>query len=185
MGQEHMNAMKCWVAAAAMVTLTGAARAELVNLGDGTVKDTNTNLIWLKNWEAQALRPLERPWVTQKNWADNLNFAGSTDWRLPDISEYRALYAAYGDLVSFDDPATNTKPFDRVFHLPYWSGTLLGSDEAWAFAMSSGRELLGSLEYSETLATAVRTAPVPEPQTWAMLIMGLGVVTAALRRRPR
>lgn len=180
-----MNAMKCWVAAAAMVTLTGAAQAELVDLGDGTVKDTKTNLIWMKNWQAQALQPLEQPWKYQKNWADSLNFAGSTDWRLPEISEYRALYAAYGDLTTYEDPATNTKPFDLVHFLPYWSGTVEGSYEAWAFAMSSGTELLGSLEYSETLATAVRAAPVPEPQTWAMLIMGLGVVTAALRRRPR
>ena len=34
----------------AMVALTGAAQAALVSLGDGTVKDTNTNLIWLQDW---------------------------------------------------------------------------------------------------------------------------------------
>ena len=52
---RHMKTLKTIAAAAAMVALTGTAQASLVSLGDGTVKDTNTNLIWLQNWNVNGL----------------------------------------------------------------------------------------------------------------------------------
>ena len=89
-----MKIVKAW-AGATIVTLIGTAHAALVSLGDGTVQDTNTNLIWLRNWDVNG----QADWSTQKNWADNLDFAGSSDWALPSIGEYRALFGAYGDLT--------------------------------------------------------------------------------------
>lgn len=68
-----MFKLKTWVAAAAMVALAGTAQATLVNLGNGTVKDTATNLIWLRDWNVNG----QQNWSTQKAWADNLSFAGS------------------------------------------------------------------------------------------------------------
>ena len=53
--QRYVKALKTWVAAAAIVALSGAAQAALVSLGDGTVKDTNTNLIWLQDWNLNGL----------------------------------------------------------------------------------------------------------------------------------
>ena len=50
------------MAAAALLALTGAAQAALVNLGDGTVKDTNTNLIWLQDWNVNG----QQNWAAQK-----------------------------------------------------------------------------------------------------------------------
>ena len=47
---------------AAMATLTGAAQAVLTDQGNGTVLDTNTNLIWLQDWEVNG----RGNWATQK-----------------------------------------------------------------------------------------------------------------------
>lgn len=73
--KQLMKNLKTCVAAAAMVALSGTAQAELVSLGDGTVKDTNTNLIWLQNWNVNG----PKDWGTQKAWAEGLDFADSTD----------------------------------------------------------------------------------------------------------
>ena len=92
-GRLKRNAM---VVAAALAALTGTAQADPVSLGNGTVKDTNTNLIWLQDWNVNQLQN----WSTQQAWAEGLDFAGSTDWELPEISEYGALITAYGNLMA-------------------------------------------------------------------------------------
>ena len=97
-----------------MLALAGASQAELVNVGDGTVKDTTANLIWLQDWNVNGLAN----WATQKAWAENLNFAGSSDWVLPGIGKYFALFSAYGDLGSPSQPFVDVK-----FKFFYWSGT--------------------------------------------------------------
>lgn len=66
-----MFTLKNWAAAAAMVAVAGTAQATLVNLGNGTVKDDVTNLIWLQNWNVNGMQTL----ATQKSWAENLDFA--------------------------------------------------------------------------------------------------------------
>lgn len=63
-------------------------QAPLVRLGDRTVKDTNTNLIRLQDWNVNG----QATWSAQKDWASGLDFVDSTDWRLPEISQYAALY---------------------------------------------------------------------------------------------
>ena len=71
----------------------------------------------------------------------------------------------------------------------YWSGTEYApDDEAWGF--STGAEDQSLYGKSNALyAVAVRpgdvTAAVPEPQAYALMLVGVGVVLLALRRRPR
>lgn len=55
------------------------ANATLIDNGDGTVTDTATNLMWLKNTQQSGLMN----WSSAVTWADNLVFAGYDDWRLP------------------------------------------------------------------------------------------------------
>jgi len=50
------------------------------------------------------------------------------------------------------------------------------SSGSWSTA-DMGNKVLSHIEFFGT------TAPVPEPATWAMLIMGMGVVGASMRRR--
>jgi hypothetical protein len=173
-----MKTLKTWAAAAGLVSLTGAAQAALISLADGTVKDTNTNLIWLQNWNVNGAQN----WSTQKNWAENLTLAGSSDWALPSLGEYVALFQAYGNL-------TQVSEFTNVQISRYWSGTEnLSGIDAWRFATVFGNQDL-ALENSAWFAVAVRpgdvAAPVPEPQTLALALLALGAGMLAPKRRPR
>jgi hypothetical protein len=63
------------VAGVVLGLMAGGAQAALVSNGNGTVADTNTNLIWLQNWNVNG----SKDWGVQKSWANNLSFAGSND----------------------------------------------------------------------------------------------------------
>jgi hypothetical protein len=172
-----MKLLKSLAAAAAMVALTGAAQAALVSLGNGTVRDTNTNLIWLQNWNVNGAQN----WSTQKGWADSLDFASSTDWRLPEISEYGALFTAYGNL-------TQVAEFTNVQPVLYWSGTEFSPGIfAWYFNPGNGLPFL-NFQGDQFSAVAVRpgdvAASVPEPQTLALALLAFGAMVVARRRRP-
>ena len=177
-----MKFTKSWAAAAATVALMGTAQAALVLQANGLeVLDTNTNLIWLKDWEVNGLKN----WITQKAWAETTldGFAGSNDWRLPGIAEYGNLFTAYGDLTS------NTLPFVHVQPAGHWSGTEFAPGiGAWVFYPVIGIEDL-DFEDDRHYAVAVRpgdvTAPVPEPQTLALALLALGATVVARRRRSR
>ena len=163
-----------------MVALTSAAQAALVSLGDGTVKDTNTNLIWLEDWTVNGFAD----WNTQKNWAETGldGFAGSNDWRLPEISEYTALFGAYGALNAVAE-------FTNVQSNVYWSGTeFIAGRLSWGFNPDGGSQTAGSQGVG-LYAVAVRpgdvTASVPEPQTLALALLALGATVLARRRRSR
>jgi hypothetical protein len=165
-------------AAAATVALSGTAQAALVILGNGTVRDTNTNLIWLQNWNFNG----QANWGAQKTWAETTldGFAGSNDWRLPEISEYGALFTAYGNLTPLAE-FTNVQP--RF----YWSGTEVAPGiSAWFFRPESGNQGGGSLS-NQFFAVAVRpggvAASVPEPQTLALALLALGAMVVARRSR--
>ena len=87
-----MKTLKTWAVAAAMVALSGTAQAALVDLLNGTVTDTNSNLIWLQNWNVNGAQD----WATQKAWAKTTldGFAGSNDWMLSSRSQYADLFTA-------------------------------------------------------------------------------------------
>lgn len=168
------HARRC-MSAAMLLAAAGAAQAALISLGDGTVKDSNTNLIWLQDWNLLG----QGNWGTQNERANVLTFAGSSDWALPTISELRALFDAYNDLTAVSN-------FKNVRSDGYWSSTEDPSGtraeylySTNAFGLSVGKTFVLS-------AVAVRpggvVAPVPEPQTLALALLALGV-TAAVRRR--
>jgi len=171
--------LKSLAAAAAMVALTGAAQAALVLQSNGLeVLDTNTNLIWLQNWNLNG----RAVWATQKTWAETAldGFAGSNEWRLPEISEYGALFTAYGDL-------TQETEFTDVQRDYYWSGTeVTPGFLAWYFLPVNGFQS-GDFQYFQFFAVAVRpgdvAASVPEPQTLALALLALGAMVVARRRR--
>jgi hypothetical protein len=178
-----MKTLKTLVAAAALFVSTGASQAALFDLGDGTVRDTNTNLIWLQNWTVNG----QKNWAAQKAWAETTldGFAGSTDWRLPDINEARNLVDTY-DLNLFG--------YRTPFYIaggPIWSGTEYLDPRAGAFAWAfSGLGCCDLARQSSNAfwAVAVRNVDVPavpEPKTVAMLILGIGALMATVRRRQR
>ena len=92
--------------------------------GDGTVTDNITNLVWQNSPNTTTYT-----WEQALTYAENLNFASNSDWRLPNIKE----------LVSITDettntPAINTTFFASVLAAKYWSSTTQfapGGANAW------------------------------------------------------
>ncbi len=78
--------------------------------------------------------------------------------------------------------------FDGVVSADYWSGTVYAPSPgfAWNLGTYNGRQLPTSRD-GALFAVAVRpgdvAAAVPEPQTDAMLLLGLGALMVAVRRR--
>jgi hypothetical protein len=95
--------VKTWLAAAAMVALTGAAQAALVNRGGGMIYDTTRNVTWLADMNYaftsgyattnaggtgrnEILANGRMGWDAAVAWADQLVFGGFSDWRLPTLN---------------------------------------------------------------------------------------------------
>ena len=82
----------------------------------------------------------------------------------------------------------NTGPFTNFQANGYWSGTEYAPDakNAWFFATRFGNQDISS-KTNFMYALAVRSgnvaAPVPEPETYALLLAGLGLMGGIARRR--
>ena len=161
-----MKFSKSWAAAAAMVVLSGAVQAALVNRGGGMIYDTTLNITWLSDWnyaqtsgdDANGLMN----WLTAKNWADNLVYGGYDDWRLPTSlnadgtgpcmsfncsgSEMGHMFyvdwdATAGNPFSSGTDAANLALFSNVQSYAYWSGTGFSpNNNAWFFGTISGHQ---------------------------------------------
>lgn len=91
-----------------------------------------------------------------------------------------------------DHGLTNTASFQNM-QSAYWLGTVYAPspyDTSWAFSMTNGSQGVGQSNLHQFYGMAVRNgdvllAPVPEPETYMMLLLGLGAVGALSRRRAR
>lgn len=182
-----MKTLKTWAAAAAMVALAGTAQAGLeLQSNKVEVLDTDTKLLWLYDWNSSGLKS----WADANIWAAGLTAGGAKagEWRLPERSEYEDLWAEVGGtLIGLQAEFINIQPFG------YWSGTenTTYPDLAWVFLTSGGGAGFSSSgdKRGELYAVAVRSvdeaAPVPEPQTLALVLLALGASVVARRTRPR
>lgn len=145
-------------------------------------------------------------WSTAVAWASNLSYGGLDDWRLPTAlnqdgtgpctgntctdSELKHLF--FADLVGAPpiNLLTSTDPdlakFTNIQDGYYWLESEQNLSKSWFVGMRHGSQLT-QYKYVSYYAWAVRTgdvAAVPEPQTYVMLLAGLGLVgVAAMRRR--
>lgn len=83
--------------------------------GDGTVTDNLTQLVWQQLPNSTALT-----WEQALVYAEELNFAGQTDWRLPNIKELQSLSD-----YSIANPSVNSVFFSAIGVHNYWSSTTL------------------------------------------------------------
>ena len=143
-------------------------------------------------------------------WAANLSYGGYSDWRLPTAMNqngtgpcsvlnctssemghmyYNNLGATAGNDILTGTNTTNLALFTNLQSYVYWSGTVYApgpANGAWVFSNSSGNQGFG-FQNDDFYAWAVRpgdvAAAIPEPETYALLLAGLGLLGFAARRR--
>ncbi|MBK7866979.1 MAG: DUF1566 domain-containing protein [Ignavibacteriales bacterium] len=59
---------------------------QFVNNGNGTITDNATGLMWMQNDNGTGVL-----WKDALNYAENLTYAGYSDWRLPDTKELQSI----------------------------------------------------------------------------------------------
>ena len=115
------------------------------NNDDGTVTDAATGLMWQQADSGTAMS-----WEEALAWAENLEYGGYDDWRLPNAKELQSLVdynqapdttgsAAIDPVFSSTNIGTDTSP-EYGF---YWSGTthVEGNSGDYAVYLSFGRAL--------------------------------------------
>ncbi len=177
-----------FIAATLIFVFTSIAKAELLDRGNGLVYDDVMDITWLQNANYAGIT---MTWIEASKWAEDLNYNGYVDWRLPESdpscisydctnSEMGHLY--YGDDISSDSPGL----FTEVRSFMYWSGTDYDEDtsKAWRFHFNSGYQGTSAKTYSR-YAWAVRDGdsglPVA-PEPISSLLFVTGSITLAASR---
>lgn len=164
--------------------------------------DTVLGITWLRDANVNGLMD----WNTAMSWASTLTVGGVGGWRLPNMtnslpgdsgayssSEMASLF--FDSLGNRTNPnvylLSNTGRFQNVQDYAYWSSLeyATSTDNAWDFNIHFGSQQT-YFKSNEFYAMAVHpgdvgtvVASVPEPETYAMLLAGLGLIGAVARRR--
>lgn len=181
------------IALSTLLFTSFAAQAALTASSDGkTVYDSDLNITWLAdanysqtsgyhssgnmNWDDAA-----------NNWAADLTFGGNSNWRLPTVNEMQELRHDLGGTtasLAFDHNSNynlfSNLPFAFSSSATFWTSTIDPSDttKATAYHLNSG---VSSLAAVDTGLRAMAVSPVPEPETYAMFLAGLGLLGWRMR----
>ena len=178
---------------------TGAASATCTVTGEGKCTyfyDTTLDITILNAWNIGprvSWSASAAPGSAQELAASiGLELSGLAGWVLPTgdggaaagaQNQYKSIYTDVGSTF-----AGLSGQFDGVHSAHYWSGTVSAPDNAWHFFTNGGVQNTDN-QTNELFAVAVRpgdvAAAVPEPETYAMMLLGLGALMGAVRRRPR
>ena len=181
---------------------TSTASAALISrLGGLAVYDTDFNITWLKDANANGTMN----WQAAKDWAAGLNVGGYTGWRLPNAdpgcgATYDCINSEVGHLFYTELGVQATRKitsstssylalFTNVKDSTYWTGTEYASrpSDAWGFDTSGGIQNFPYKGYDFYYAWAVRdgdVGSVPEPGILGLLGIGtLAWVTTCSRRK--
>ncbi|MEW6676677.1 MAG: PEP-CTERM sorting domain-containing protein [Pseudomonadota bacterium] len=169
--------------------------------------DTNLDVTWLADTNQFGLMS----WDYVDNWVQTLVLAGVDEWRLPSFSDgsgdgstgelYQLFVVELGNNADSQHPTLvyNPGPFRNVQYYittgggptaAYWTDTAYG-DGAYAWQTFNASYIAQSKEglywgYSVWLVhdgDVGYVAAVPEPEAYALMLAGLGLVAFAARRR--
>lgn len=114
---------------------TGYGTNNLIDNGGGTITDLSTGLMWMRDdsgfLKAGASGDGALNWEEALEWAENLESAGYSDWRLPNAKELQGIvdYTRSPDITGSPaiDPIFNTTSIidgnGQVNYPYFWSGT--------------------------------------------------------------
>ncbi|MDP2030962.1 MAG: PEP-CTERM sorting domain-containing protein [Thiobacillus sp.] len=193
-----------------LFSLNGAAQAALHDRGGGLIYDDDLNVTWLQDANyAQTSGYTNGPksWSIAATWVANLSYYDSvrdvtyTDWRLPSSDtcvgicfngEMGHLYydelggVTYGSITAHHND--NYSLFRNLYDSYYWTSTeyVPNTGIHMIFTMGSGLQDSSYDFGPQYYAMAVRfgdVAAIPEPETYAMMLAGLGLLGFAVHRR--
>jgi hypothetical protein len=102
-----------------------------IDNNNGTITDSKTGLCWQKEPGATT-----KTWFEALSYAENLDFAGYKDWRLPNIKELQSISE-----TNFSNPSVDPIFFPSTNPGIYWSSTSMVSKDttqAWNVDFSFG-----------------------------------------------
>ena len=110
-----------------------------VDNGDGTITDRATGLMWTKGDSGRTMN-----WGDALAYAEGLDCAGHSDWRLPNAKELQSI-VDYTRAPDAADPAMRTAAIDPIFDITeteswYWTSTTHG-DNLYGVYVCFGRAL--------------------------------------------
>ena len=141
--------------------------------------------------------PTTTPVAGDSNFNYNFSYDGTTDGGYNNTASEMGhlFYSELGNKGLYDTAGnpqayyglTNTGPFTHFQSNGYWSGTEYAPYPGLAWVFSTGHGLQGdTIKNVDLFALAVRPgqiAAVPEPETFAMLMAGLGLMGFVARRK--
>ena len=95
---------------------------QFVDNGNGTITDNATGLTWRQGTDGTM------NWQGALSFCEDLDYAGYTDWRLPDVKELRSIVD--NSKVS---PAINTTFFPGTQSSYYWTSTTYAGSTSYAW----------------------------------------------------
>lgn len=120
----------------------------------GTATDNKTGLTWMRcslgtKWmdNKYCVRvgdPILYDWKTALNKAYNSNFAGYSDWRLPNIKELNSIVEVACR------PSANIDVFKQIYtntSLLHWTSTPYASDSSQVFIVAFGNGQAGPIPF--------------------------------------
>jgi hypothetical protein len=120
-----------------------AAAERFVNNNDGTVTDTQTNLMWADKDNSSNIN-----WYAAQSYCEGYSGGGKTGWRMPTIDELGQLYnsGAFGNAIQ------RTSAYGQV-----WSANTSSNSAAAFFNFSTGKSGYDYMSIGKYLALPVRS----------------------------
>jgi hypothetical protein len=172
-----------------ILMFAATVQAALLERGEFLIYDSAQNITWLRN---ANLYDYQMTWSQAVDWAENLDYQGYDDWRLPDSDisclGYNCIGSEMGHLYYADGISSGSSGlFTDVQSSMYWSGTEYeaANSKAWRFNFQSGYQGRSGKTY-DRYAWAVRDGDsnlpvVPEPVSSLLFMTGATVL--ALKKK--
>ncbi|MFA9424463.1 MAG: DUF1566 domain-containing protein [Sedimentibacter sp.] len=136
-----------------------------VDNSDGTISDQATGLMWMQDDSGLAL-----DWDDALEYAENFEYAGFDDWRLPDVKELQSIVDYSGCYPAIDSVYFNTTELEANEFYYFWTNTSAyfstndpGYGYAWYVAFGYAVDDEGNDTHG---AGAVRFSPKTEDSSY-------------------
>ncbi len=112
---------------------SSAVSGRFINNGNGTVTDTQTNLMWAAKDNENDI-----DWDGAKHYCENFSTGGYSDWRMPTINELQSLYDTQYSRKSECGWDVHITPLIHLSCSCVWSSETDGSSDARYFGFLFG-----------------------------------------------